>query len=448
MDRRELLKQSLFLSIGGLLIPSSILSACRKESLFEDLKYDGKVIIIGAGAAGLYAGYILKSKGIDFQILEANSTYGGRTGKLIGFANFPIDRGAQWLHGKNNILADLIQKSGTKISVDDSDEKYWFNNQLVSELPNTSSEDIFEDKNLPDISYEDYATQKGLGTEYKYIIENKAGDQGADASTLSVYYNALEEENWNSGDDDFKFEETFFDCIEKEIASHVKDKISLNTIVSKIDYSDSTIVITDSNNNTFTADKVIISVPISILKSNDIQFTPALSSEKTSAFSKIGMGAGMKVFLKFTNTFFDGNIIGGSVCAAYANEQEGKTQNDNILLAFVMGEQAEYLSSLGSDGAITAALLAELDLMYNGQATSSFISSHVEDWTKNPFVRGAYSYSTVGMGNARTIAAQPIDKKLYFAGEAMNINGHHQTVHGAVETGYREVSKLLKDIKK
>jgi len=113
-----------------------------------------------------------------------------------------------------------------------------------------------------------------------------------------------------------------------------------------------------------------------------------------------------------------------------------------------MGEQAEYLSSLGSDGAITAALLAELDLMYNGQATSSFISSHIEDWTKNPFVRGAYSYSTVGMGNARTIAAQPIDKKLYFAGEAMNINGHHQTVHGAVETGYREVSKLLKDIKK
>ena len=153
MDRRELLKQSLFLSIGGLLIPSSILSACRKESLFEDLKYDGKVMIIGAGAAGLYAGYILKSKGIDFQILEANSTYGGRMGKLIGFANFPIDRGAQWLHGKNNILGDLIQKSGTKISVDDSDEKYWFNNQLVSALPNTSSEDIFEDKNLPDISY-------------------------------------------------------------------------------------------------------------------------------------------------------------------------------------------------------------------------------------------------------------------------------------------------------
>jgi hypothetical protein len=52
------------------------------------------------------------------------------------------------------------------------------------------------------------------------------------------------------------------------------------------------------------------------------------------------------------------------------------------------------------------------------------------------------------MGNAREIAALPVDKKLYFAGEAMNTNGHHQTVHGAVETGYREVINILNDIKK
>ena len=52
------------------------------------------------------------------------------------------------------------------------------------------------------------------------------------------------------------------------------------------------------------------------------------------------------------------------------------------------------------------------------------------------------------MGDARQIATQAISKKLYFAGEAMNINGHHQTVHGAIETGYREVINILNDIKK
>ncbi len=446
MDRRHFIKQSTLLSIGGLLIPSALLAACRKETLLEDVTYDGKVIIIGAGAAGLYAAYILKSKGIDFQLLEASSTYGGRLGKLTGFANFPIDTGAQWLHGKNSILGDLIKKSKTNITLDDSETKFWFNNQLVNSLPQET--DIFEGDNLPDISFEDYALQSGLGNEYKYIVENIAGDQGAAASRLSVFGNNKDEEHWSAGDDDFKFEETFFDLIDTQIANQVKDYILLNTVVSKIDYSQSTILITDSNNNTFNADKVIITVPIPILKSADIQFTPALPDEKTAAFAKIGMDAGMKVFLKFSNKFFDQNIIGGSVCAAYADDSIGKAQNDNILLAFIMGEQAEYLTSLGSDAAITNALIQELDIMYNGQASASFIASHVENWTTNPFVKGAYSYSTIGMGDARKIASEALSEKLYFAGEAMNTNGHHQTVHGAVETGYREVINMLTDIKK
>ena len=445
MDRRHFIKQSTLLSIGGLLIPSTFLSTCRKENLFEDINYDGKVII-GAGAAGLYAAYILKSKGINFQILEASSKYGGRLGKLTGFANFPIDTGAQWLHGKNSILGDLITKSNTTITLDDSETKYWFNNQLVNSLPKNT--DIFEGDNLPDISYKDYALQKGLGNEYKYIVENIAGDQGAAASRLSVFGNNQDEENWISGDGDFKFQETFFDLFDKQIASEVKDKILLNTIVSKIDYSQSEIIITASNNRLFNADKVIITVPIPILKSGDIEFIPALQNEKTNAFSKIGMDAGMKVFLKFSNKFFDQNIIGGAICAAYADDSIGKAQSDNILLAFIMGDQAAYLTALANDTAITNALLQELDLMYNGQATTSFIASHVENWTTNPFVKGAYSYSTVGMGDARKIATQAISKKLYFAGEAMNINGHHQTVHGAVETGYREVMNILNDIKK
>lgn len=446
MNRRHFLKQSSLLTIGGILLPSTLLTTCRKETLFEDVTYDGKVIIIGAGAAGLYAAYILKSKGIDFQILEASSTYGGRLGKLTGFANFPIDTGAQWLHGENSILGDLIKSSKTKITRDDSETKFWFNNQLIDALPQNTN--IFEGEELPDISYEAYALQNGLGNEYKYIIENIAGDQGAAASHLSVYGNNKDEENWSAGDDDFKFEETFFDLIDKEIGSQVKDQILINTIITKIDYSQSEIKLTDSNNNTFNANKVIITVPISILKSGDIQFIPALPIEKTTAFSKIGMDAGMKVFLKFSNKFFDQNIIGGSVCAAYADDSIGKAQNDNILLAFIMGDQAEYLTSLGSDVAITAALLQELDLMYNGQATASFIASHVENWTTNPFVKGAYSYSTVGMGDARKTASQALSEKLYFAGEAMNTNGHHQTVHGAIETGYREVINMLTDIKK
>lgn len=448
MDRRKFLKQTTLLSIGGLLLPPALLSSCRTNTLFEDTSFKGKVLIIGAGAAGLYAGYILKSKGIDFQILEAAPSYGGRLGKLTGFANFPIDIGAQWMHGKNSIVGDLVKKSDTQITLDDGNEKYWFNNELVSSLPRDVTEIFEEEENVPDVSFEEFAVQKGFGNEYKNIVEAIAGDSGADASNISAYWKIIEEENWSAGDDDFKFEETFFDFIEKEIAIHIQDHIQLNTVIKQIDYAGPTINVTDFNDNAYTADKVIITVPITILKSGDIEFVPALPTEKTTAFSKIGMDAGMKVFLKFNTKFFDENILGGNICAAYADDSIGKVQDDNVLLAFIMGQQAEYLTSLGSDSAITNALLQELDTMYNGQASASFVASHVQNWTTNPFVRGAYSYSTVGMGDARKVASETVAKKLYFAGEAMNTNGHHQTVHGAIETGYREVINLINDVRK
>lgn len=445
MNRRLFLKNTSLISIGGLLLPSILTTNCRKEQLFEDVNYDGKVLIIGAGVAGLYAAYLLKSKGVDVLVLEASGTHGGRMGTVPGFADFPIDSGAQWLHGRNNILGDLIQQTNTNVTLDDSDLFYWFNNQLVTSLPKNTA--IFEGEDLPDVSFKDYAIQQGLGTEYQCIVENLAGDQGASAAALSVYWNNKEEENWVSGDDDFKFKETFFDFIDKQIASKVTDIIHYNTPVTAINYAQDTILVSDVNGGMYQADKVIITVPITQLKANKIQFSPALPTEKTDAFSKIGMGAGIKVFLKFTTKFYDENIIGGSVCAAYADESVGKTGNDNILLAFIMGVQAENLTALGSDSAITTALLQELDVMYAGQATANFIASHVENWTMRPYIEGAYGYSTVGMGDARKIAAAQVNDKLFFAGEAMNINGHHQTVHGAVETGYREVINLLKTVK-
>ncbi|MCY7363591.1 MAG: FAD-dependent oxidoreductase, partial [Ignavibacteria bacterium] len=414
MNRRKFIKHSALVSIGGIIIPATFLSSCRKETLFEDLNYAGKVLIIGAGAAGLYAGYILKSKGIDFQILEATDKYGGRLGKLNGFADFPIDTGAQWLHGRNNILGDFITQSKTKITLDNSDEYYWFKNQLTTSIPiDLNAEFLLE--GLPDVSYEEYAAQKNWGSDYKYVVENIAGDSGASASKISAYGKVKEEENWVSGDEDFKFEETYFDFIDSQIASHIKDKILLNTIVTKIDYSSDTITVSDSNNNLYTADKIIIAVPITILKSNSIAFIPSLAIEKMDAFNKIGMEAGMKVYLRFSNKFYNQNIIGGSICAAYADETIGKIGNDNVLLAFIMGAQAEYLNALGNDTAIINALLTELDTMYNGQATASYLNAFVQNWTNHPFIKGAYSYSTVGIGNSREVAAESIDNKLFFA---------------------------------
>ena len=50
----------------------------KKNSVFLGEPFKGKVIIIGAGAGGLSAGYLLAQQGTDFEILEASENYGGR----------------------------------------------------------------------------------------------------------------------------------------------------------------------------------------------------------------------------------------------------------------------------------------------------------------------------------------------------------------------------------
>ncbi len=448
MKRRTFIKRTSLFSLGGLLFPSSILASCKDDELkIEDLSnltYSGKVVIIGAGAAGLYAANELKKRKVAFEVLEASDTVGGRLAVKEGFAAYPIDLGAQWLHGNNNLAASIARTNKNVFVEDDTEAVYWFNGKLVNQLPKNTS--IFEGENLPDVSFLTYANQQGLGNEYKYVIEQIAGDYGAAANLLSVYYTNVEEENWSSGDKNYKFAQTYFEVINEALYPSIANHVRLKAAVKEIDYSSTAIKITTTSNQVFMADKVIITVPISILKLNEIKFTPELPKQKQDAVAKIGMGFGMKVFLKFNQKFYHDNIYGGSTCAAYVNDIIGKTTSEHVLMAFIMGEQAEKLSALTSNQAIINALLEELDLMYNGKATLNYVDGLVKDWSKEPYIKGAYSYSTVGIGNARSLAAQSINNQLYFAGEAMNLNGHHQTVQGALETGYQQVIQLLKDV--
>jgi len=440
MKRRDFVKNGI-ISTAGLAVLPHFLQSCSKFPKLKKGNFNGKVLIVGAGAAGLFAGKLLHDLGIEFEILEASDRVGGRMGKLEGFADYPLDLGAQWLHGKKNIFWKFIRKSDTVITEDDTEITFIFNGEKRNELPK-DIQGIFSSGNLPDISFSEHAIQKGFGEEYKFIVENLAGDQGTSGSRLSVYWNNKEEEEWSSGDKDYKFEKTYYDLVSSQFLAPIASKIKVGKQVKFIDYTEETLNCQDQNGDSYPCTHIILTVPITVLKDGDITFNPPLPTEKTAAFQKIGMDAGMKVFLKFSEKFYDDNLVGGSICAAYANEKVGKKGTDNVLLAFIMGEQAETLSNL-PDQEIVTALLEELDGIYNGKATANFIDAYVQNWAKHPFIRGAYSYSTIGMGDARKRAAESVSGKIFFAGEAMHLQGHHQTAHGAAESGYFAVAELI-----
>ncbi|MEL6846695.1 MAG: NAD(P)-binding protein, partial [Bacteroidota bacterium] len=120
MTRKEFIKNSAILSLG-LPFFSSFLTSCSQRSLFAgeiNPSFNGKVLIVGAGSAGLMAGYLLKRYGIDFQIIEASSVYGGRVKKAANFADFPIDLGAEWIHTNPQILSELLDEEDAAADID------------------------------------------------------------------------------------------------------------------------------------------------------------------------------------------------------------------------------------------------------------------------------------------------------------------------------------------
>src|SRR5207302_4605635 len=69
-------------------------------------------------------------------------------------------------------------------------------------------------------------------------------------------------------------------------------------------------------------------------------------------------------------------------------------------------------------------------------------ASYLHDWCHDPFSRGAYSYVPVNGLAAQPILSQPIDNRLFFAGEATSI-GHIGPVHGAIQSGQRAAQAIL-----
>lgn len=78
-------------------------------------KFDCDVIIVGAGASGIYAASTLKKAGLSSIILEAGDNLGGRLKSKEISKNTNIELGGQWLAKNGQIrLSELVDRFGFK----------------------------------------------------------------------------------------------------------------------------------------------------------------------------------------------------------------------------------------------------------------------------------------------------------------------------------------------
>ena len=388
MKRKEFIKMCGLLGIG-IPLQASLYSCSKEEDPSPMPTEKQKVIIIGAGAAGMTAGHLLRQRGIDFEILEASSSYGGRMKRTKDFADFPIPLGGEWLHVEKGVLGEIVNDSSVSIN--------------VATTPYDPNVDygLFEGQQ---VSVEDI----GFTIDQKFI---------------------------NS---------TWFDFFEEYIFPSVESQIRYNKVVQTIDYTGEQIVVKTANEE-FTADKVIVAVPVKILQNGVINFTPALPTNKMDAINNVTVWDGCKAFIEFSEKFYP-TFVGFNITPESAGQKlyydaaYGQNTSQNILGLFAVGTGTLPYVQL-SDSELIDYMLTELDEIFDGAASASYVKHIFQNWNEEPYANGAYVYDNEDWTRVRTLG-ESVDNKLFFAGDAYTTGNDWSSVHTAARSAIRAIQEI------
>ena len=408
-----------------------------------------KVIVIGAGTAGLGAARELQDAKTEVLILEARDRLGGRLWTNREFADFPIEFGAEFVHGDTISTQPLVQQLGLKSvkwrKTDDSlvrleDGRMFTMEEARRQDPQL---DAVRAWRLPAIkplvggeTFADFLRRAGFNpVQLQYVRRMFANAVGEDPEVLDAEQ-ALNDLESYAGND-YRLLDGYDRMV--ELLARGLD-IKLNQEVSSIDWRDG-IAVQCKNGQTFQADAALITLPVGVLKSGTIRFTPHLPESKFAALQKLAMGAVSKIIFRF-----DRPVVKPGIGAIYSSKTPpmlwspsvGRSNvKDCVWSCFFSGRFAEELYAKGEKGAIQHALETlrfELDDPKLTPAGAYFVR-----WRDDPFSLGGYSVCLPGGFPSRAKLGEPTPP-LYWAGEATSPSS---TVHGALDSGRRAAKEIL-----
>jgi monoamine oxidase len=463
VKRRTAIKQ-LGLGVSASLILPSFLSSCDDKEVGPEVPYDGVVGVIGAGVAGLFAADILRSKGIKVRVFEANNRVGGRVYSVrpsdpdfstFPKQDFPVELGADRILGSDGSWAEVIRLLNvpTVEYQSLSSPQFVIDGALKTEAQAMTDSDFVAARNfLNNIqsigggSVLNAIQSAGISTRMHALLNSFIGNQyGTTNSNLgaSELARALTIRERNNEELILR-DNPLIDVLISRFTNAVSI-VETNRQVMQVNYGSDVVELTiknrtDQSQEVVTVNKLVVTVPLSILKRGDIQFTPGLPGSKTAAMSRLGMDPSFRAIIDFRQNLWGDEssfILGGTDGPMYFNAGVGRSDFNKILSVTVNGPKAAELSAMGSSA--VNELVLELDTLLNGKASENIKSIFIiKDWLTDPFAKGGFSYPLPSsVENDRADLAAPIDKTLFFAGEATDIKGEWGTLNGALNSGER-----------
>lgn len=429
-----------------------------------------EVIVIGAGAAGLAAAAALGRSGRSVLVLEARDRIGGRIWtRLEPAVAAPVELGAEFIHGDSPETRALLRQTGTP-AIDISGEHL----SLIDGRLQQRTESLlgtvraaFEAADVlaqPDMSLEDFlASDAGSSLSEPARAMARAFVSGFDAADPRLVSLHSVAEEWRSGGmlDSSQSRpgggyHTALLALTGGLDSE-RVRLQLQTVVTAVRWSDRSVEVEGTwlgRPYRATARKAIVTVPLDVLKApagapGAIVFTPSLDA-KQAALSRLLSGPVLKVVLHYRRAFWE-ELDGCRYADASFFHAPGKLfptfwtslpLRAPLLNAWVGGPSAARLCELPDEEIVRHAMRGVSDVLLEGNDAPEPQAAYVHNWARDPFARGAYSYTAVGGGNARQALATPLAGTLFFAGEATDTTGDPATVTGALRSGSRAAEEV------
>ncbi|PSL28855.1 flavin monoamine oxidase family protein [Chitinophaga ginsengisoli] len=416
-------------------------------------KSSEEIIIIGAGAAGLMAARELSGQ-YKTTILEAEETIGGRIMTISWKGTKEAEAGAEFVHGELPLTLGLLQEAGLKYHLISgqmfrvTDNGEWSTQHEM--IPNWDEILELMEKSPADMTMQDFLNQHYPSEQHADLRKNIQGFvQGfdlADITKVSVGY--LYNEWTNESEKNFRIEKGY-GAMTSFLAEECRKQqcnIVTNAPVTAVEWSAGKVQVQTADGTTWSADKLLVTIPLGILQKNTISFSPAIPSYIKAA-NDIGWGSVIKVILHFKTPFWEKHaqqmafLLGKTPIPTWWTQYPDQA---NVLTGWLGGPpSAAYTTK--TDKELLALAFQSLATLCNEteeMVWEQFTNGHVFNWDTIPHVAGGYSYGTPASVAAQLVLNTPIDNTIYFAGEALYNGASPGTVEAALVTGKTVAARI------
>jgi monoamine oxidase len=397
-----------------------------------------RVVVIGAGFAGLAAADAVRAGGAEVTVLEARDRVGGRVWSVPFGEGAVVERGAEFILPGYQEMEALAARFGIPLVLKGTPygRRVPVREEAVSQTALEGAFDRLAGGRTPDgTSAADAIDALGLDPGLSKVIKTRVAiSNGHPADDLEA--SVLDEGASTFGDFDNHTLEGGNMRLAEALAAELGGALHLSSPVRRVRWSEGGVnVATDDDE--IEADVVVVSIPTVPLA--EIEFDPPLEGATAEALRGVTYGQNSKLFLRLRSPAPPSAIM--SVAGHFwSYTQLGADGEPAPFLVGYTGTRSAIDALGGSDGverwaAALIALREDLDL--DPESDDAMLSS----WHDDPWVRGSYSARSLSSPLRDDDLASPIGP-LFFAGEH-TAGEWHGLMEGALRSGRRAAEQVL-----